>query len=570
MNIKESIRIYSCEFESGLFKILSNEFPPVKDKWPIIYILISNKRKKAYVGQTSQTYTRLQAHLKDGLKSDLSKVYLIYYNKGHKSLIEELESFLIRVMHADKKYRLMNGNLGLKESSYYQQHKLFPPLFEKVWPKLQALHIAQHSLEYITNSSLFKYSPYKALGKQQKKGLIMILESLLNKKGKHVLIEGGAGTGKSILAIFVFKLLNTPIDKFNYDSFEQEGNRLLELVRALQKKYNDPTKMALVIPMSSFRATIQKSFKYVSGLNSSMVIGPGQAAKRKYDLLFVDESHRLRRYNNLGRYFNNFKEVCKYLKVEYEQSSELQWILNHQAKSVFFYDKEQSIRPSDIERNVFDKFRKDPATTKKQLTVQFRVQGGVKYVRFVKNLLSCKLPENRKAHFKEYHLLLFNDIRGLINEIRERDQSYEYARLTAGFAWKWVSRKNKKLYDIKINKSRLRWNSPCIEWINSPKAPKEVGCIHKVQGYDLNFAGIIFGPEISYDKKKNEIVIYKDNYWDENGKKGIADPDELKRYIINVYKTLMLRGVKGTFLYACDKDLRAYLSKHIPVSYKVE
>jgi DUF2075 family protein len=197
------------------------------------------------------------------------------------------------------------------------------------------------------------------------------------------------------------------------------------------------------------------------------------------------------------------------------------------------------------------------------------VQGGVKYIGFVKKIFSGKLPENGKVRFSHYHLQLFNDIRGLVNEIRERDQSYDYARLTAGFAWKWVSRKNKRLYDIKIDKTLLRWNEDIIDWINSPNAIKEVGCIHKVQGYDLNFAGIIFGPEISYNKESNKIIIYRNNYYDVNGKNGIIDPEELERYITNIYKTLMLRGVRGTFLYACDKDLKAYLSRHIPISNRV-
>jgi len=90
-----------------------------------------------------------------------------------------------------------------------------------------------------------------------------------------------------------------------------------------------------------------------------------------------------------------------------------------------------------------------------------------------------------------------------------------------------------------------------------------VGCIHTTQGYDLNYAGIIFGHEISYDKTRNEIVILKDKYRDINGRQ-TESPEQLKQYIINIYKTMMLRGIKGTYLYACDPDLREYLSKFVP------
>ena len=103
------------------------------------------------------------------------------------------------------------------------------------------------------------------------------------------------------------------------------------------------------------------------------------------------------------------------------------------------------------------------------------------------------------------------------------------------------------------------------DWINRKGSCKEVGCIHTTQGYDLNYAGIIFGEEIRYDRKGQTIVIEKKNYHDRTGGQGIKDPAELKQYIINIYRTIMLRSIRGTFVYACDEALRDYLKQHIPV-----
>ena len=103
------------------------------------------------------------------------------------------------------------------------------------------------------------------------------------------------------------------------------------------------------------------------------------------------------------------------------------------------------------------------------------------------------------------------------------------------------------------------------DFINSANAINEVGCIHTTQGYDLNYAGIIFGNEISYDPLSNEIIILKENYFDRNGKLSIVDPEELKAFIINIYKTILLRGIKGTYVYVCDKALRQYFQMHIPL-----
>lgn len=101
------------------------------------------------------------------------------------------------------------------------------------------------------------------------------------------------------------------------------------------------------------------------------------------------------------------------------------------------------------------------------------------------------------------------------------------------------------------------------DWINSKSAPDEIGCIHTTQGYDLNYAGIIFGREIDYDKKKNEIVILENYYFDQVGKM-TATPLELKQYIINIYRTVMQRAIKGVYVYAYHPGLKEYFSRFIP------
>ena len=84
-----------------------------------------------------------------------------------------------------------------------------------------------------------------------------------------------------------------------------------------------------------------------------------------------------------------------------------------------------------------------------------------------------------------------------------------------------------------------------------------------MQGYDLNYCGIIFGNEISYDPISDKIIIKPENYRDKNGKNSIKDPQDLKNYIINIYKTIMLRGIKGTYIYACDPNLKKYFESFI-------
>src|SRR5690606_11217168 len=100
---------------------------------------------------------------------------------------------------------------------------------------------------------------------------------------------------------------------------------------------------------------------------------------------------------------------------------------------------------------------------------------------------------------KDYEIYLFDDIEALVKRIHKKEKSDGLSRLIAGYAWEWKSQKDEKAYDIEIDNVKLKWNSITVDWVNSANAINEVGCIHTTQGYDVNYAGIIIGPEIDYD-----------------------------------------------------------------------
>jgi DUF2075 family protein len=131
--------------------------------------------------------------------------------------------------------------------------------------------------------------------------------------------------------------------------------------------------------------------------------------------------------------------------------------------------------------------------------------------------------------------------------------------VVAGYAWDWKTKDGKSDYDIEIDGLKMIWNSTNSDWVNSKNAINEVGCIHTVQGYDLNYTGVIIGPEISYDPKEHKILIHKDKYLDFNGRRSIRNDEELKFYILNIYKTLLTRAIYGTYVYVADENLRNYL-----------
>ena len=557
------VEIQHYGFENTLFeRFNTNRF--VKELWPLVYILSDGDTRTAYVGETTDAFSRMSAHLKHHRKSKLTSVRLITSEKFNKSATLDIESNLIKYMSGDNIYKLLNANLGLANHNYYQKKQVYWDIFNDIWNQLRSEGIAKHSLEHIDNSDLFKYSPYKSLSPEQRIGLREILESIVSGSYKNTVVEGGAGTGKTILAIFLFKMLSSDLGDFTFKEFGAEEKYFIELIDEIKNKLPQP-KMALVVPMSSFRSTLKKAFKNIKGLNASMVIGPAEVSKNRYDLLVVDESHRLRRRVNLGAYFGAFDKVCEALNLDKHHCSELDWVVQQSAKTILFYDDGQSIKPSDTKKEEFDKLKLSESTNVLKLKSQFRVRGGNAYVEYVDALLNGKEDHLKKMfNSPNYEFTLFQSIEDMVEQIKKRNNESGLSRLIAGYSWEWKSNKDPSVFDISIGDVKLKWNGTSNDWINSENSIDEVGCIHTTQGYDLNYSGIIFGNEISYDPVNQEIVVNEENYFDKNGKQSIKSPNELKVFILNIYKTIMLRGIKGTYVYVCDSNLRSYFESFIP------
>ncbi|WEK36083.1 MAG: DUF2075 domain-containing protein [Candidatus Pseudobacter hemicellulosilyticus] len=563
MTRARSFKIKEYALDKALVNNLYNDYY-TKDLWPVVYILSCTQKMEAYVGETTDLFARMDAHLRDERKN-LPTLHIISGSNFNKSVTLNIEANLIRYMAGDKQYKLLNANLGLANHNFYGKEKYEHQFFE-IWKGLKDKKIVKNSLNFIGNLDVFKYSPYKSLSPDQRYSLLCIMKSLISEEVKTTVIEGGAGTGKSVLAVFLFKLLKTNIEDISLNDFGESEAEFIKTVYALKERYPEP-KMALVVPVSSFRDTLQKVFGQVEGLEGTMVVGPTDITKDEFDIVVVDEAHRLHQIKGIGTSHRTFSDGCRRLDLDPEIHTELDWMLKQSERRLLFYDKNQSIRLSDVADKCFEDLQQLSSTNTLQLKSQLRCKGGTDYVKYVHDLMNNSFRHNRKLfRAKKYSFLLFDSLKDMIDQIKLRDKEKGLARLVAGYSWRWVSRKNPKLFDIEIEGIFLRWNSATKNWINSPNAINEVGCIHTSQGYDLNYCGVIFGHEISYDEEKDEIIILKKNYADRNGKAGVFDPARLKRYIINIYMTLLQRGIDGTYIYVCDEKLKKYLKKHIPVS----
>lgn len=547
----------------------------VGENWPVVYVL--NNDKEAYVGETVNVARRTEQHLGNSAKKNLTEIRIISDKDFNKSVVLDLEAFLIKHMAADDKYTLLNGNNGIQDHNYFDRSR-YEEEFKGIWNKLRKLGVVKKTIEDIENSELFKYSPYKSLGPEQISAELEILkafaEHIGDENGVTVIVNGGAGTGKTVLAIYLMKLFADINSKGLSEPEEDEYlDEDAEYVYAAES-IGGIEKLGIVFPQKSLRESLKDVFKCIGSLSSKMVLDTSDVVRdyvktgKKYDLLIVDEAHRLK-CRNRGHlsYYPKFDKCNADLGLDKMEGTELDWIFMCSRNRIIFRDDLQTIRPCDIETEVFKDIlenRYKSTIVTQALETQWRCNGGDNYIDYVRDILSCNAKEFREID--NYDFKLYEDPNKMIEDIKILDEKMGLCRTAAGYAWKWKSKKDKKAFDIIFDDRQYRWNSTDVKWIESKNSIDEIGCIHTVQGYDLNYLGVIIGEDIKYNTITEKIYADKTCYHDQQGKSGVAnDQDALRDYLTNIYLTLMTRGIRGTYVYVCDPALREYMSQFISV-----
>ncbi len=234
------------------------------------------------------------------------------------------------------------------------------------------------------------------------------------------------GSGKTIVAIYLMKYLK--------DSEE----------------FRDK-KIGFVVPQTSLRATMKKIFKSIYGLKGADVISPSDVTKSYYDILIVDEAHRLHQYKNIS-YMGAFKNSCERIGLTTE-SDELDWIMHQCDCPILFYDKMQVVGPSGIDIERFEKKMKEDQKNRLskyfKLFTQMRVKGGNDYIGYIDNLLKCK--QEKRHTFSNYEFGLFRDFEAFENLMYEKEAEVGLTRMISGYSWTWESKNDSEKFYIDIN-----------------------------------------------------------------------------------------------------------------------
>ena len=360
------------------------------------------------------------------------------------------------------------------------------------------------------------------------------------KGAKQVLVvEGGPGTGKSVVAI----------------------NLLVEVTRReMLAQYVTKNAAPRTVYQSKLSGTLTKT-RYSALFQSSGVFI--DTATNTFDTLLVDEAHRL---NEKSGMFQNLGE------------NQIMEIINASKCSVFFIDEDQKVTMKDI--GSIDEIRKQAKRlnadiTELKLSSQFRCNGSDAYLSFLDNLLQIRDTANTNLEGINYIFKVCDSPSEIRDIIFEKNKEKNSARMVAGYCWDWKSKKDGKTMDIGFpeHQFEMKWNlaQEGMLWITKPDSVDEIGCIHTCQGLELDYVGVIIGKDLIV--RNGEVLVdpsmrsrmdssikgYK-KMLKENPEKA---KDLIRRIIKNTYRTLMTRGIKGCYIWAEDEETNALLKEMV-------
>lgn len=535
--------------------------------WPVVYVM--DGAEQVYVGETLSLVSRMRQHGGDRRKDPLRSVRVVVHDEFNKSACLDLESYLIRMFAGDGRFEVVNAVPGVRDAAYYDRER-YQRYFDDIFEELRERGLFERTIPEIINSDLFKFSPFKALSVDQAAAVENVLESLFEdvraEATEPLVIQGDPGTGKTVVAVYLIKLLRD-IATQSWQGDPDEETVFAEFFVAENAELLASFSIGLVVPQQSLRATLQKVFSRIPGLNGIRVMTPfdvGRSAE-SFDLLVVDEAHRLNHRANqpagpLNAAFARINEEL--FGADDDEYTQLDWVRAKSRHQILLVDPEQSVRPADLPSPVMSRLVVEAKRSRHYfpLRSQMRVRAGDEYTPYIRRVLR---GEQIGSHaFSGYDLRFFDDLGEMRDEIVKRDAEHGLSRLVAGYAWKWRSKRDRDAYDIEIDGIRLRWNSTQTDWVSSPTSLSEVGSIHTIQGYDLNYAGVIIGPDLRYDPDAERLVFDRANYFDakgmeNNNRRGITYTDaDILEYVVNIYGVLLTRGIRGTYVYVCDANLR--------------
>lgn len=363
-----------------------------------------------------------------------------------------------------------------------------------------------------------------------------MLQCLKDHKKRTILIQGGPGTGKSVLAVNLLMHFITATCNAAYVTKNSAPRQAFLSLLA----NNQAEGIADISPL--FRSPF----------------GLAHVPINSYDCLIVDEAHRL----------------VKKMYGDWAGENQVKECINASLLTVFMLDEDQAVTTKDIGSvQEITKWCKELGSSiimreETKLFSQFRCNGSDAYIQFIDNLLQ-RGKETLDVSLSElnYDFRVFEDACLMREALREKNAVNNKARMVAGYCYDWNVKHHRGDVDISLPGGfQAKWNLENDRiWAINPKSFEEVGCIHTAQGLEFDYVGVLIGRDLTFDNETGRVITNKSAISRDDRSSGIrgASDDEARRLILNTYKTLLTRGQKGCFVYCEDEALRNYLKTKV-------
>lgn len=360
------------------------------------------------------------------------------------------------------------------------------------------------------------------------------------KKGFHdkqktvLIVRGGPGTGKSVIAI----------------------NLMAEL---LLKGYN----AHYATGSRAFTTTLRKIIGQRGSAQFKYFNSYGQAGDNEVDVLIADESHRIRVTSN-----SRFTP-----RVKRSNAPQIQELLKAAKVAVFLIDDNQVVRPNEIGSSAYIRAEAEDQNVKVyeyQLEAQFRCQGSDAFVNWINNTLGIE----RTAHVlwegdARFEFRIMDSPASLERAIREKVSEGHTGRVVAGFCWEWslpnsdgtlvddvVIGDYRRPWDVKPEAARVAPGIPTSDlWAYDPNGINQVGCVYTAQGFEFDYVGVIFGPDLRYNFDRQAWEGRPESSADSVVKRAKGNFVDLVK---NTYRVLFSRGLRGCYVHFMDKDTERF------------
>ncbi len=549
----------------------SREESKIISRYPTVYVVNDKKKKKiysVYVGETNNIAKRTAQHLHDDPKSredwrELSesktaKMYVIGHQHFNKSMTLDIENQLMLYLSSVENVKALYNRRSNDQDKYYPVNEV-QDIFTQIWTQLHQKNSELFpAMDVLKDLAIFKASPFHKLTHEQLEAKNLIMErvnsSLDNdEEGQLIMVTGEAGAGKTVL------LSNLFYDLVGY------------------KKYGHPLNVHIMVNHDEQVKVYRKISKKL-GIDVNLVGKPTSFINKgeKADVILVDEAHLLWTQG----------------KQSYQGTNQLEDLRKLGKVVVIIFDQHQVLRSQQIveaaqlQRMVGEALKSDNLI---ELKNQLRIDANESTIQWVRDLVDHQKVGKLQPDSK-YEIKVFDSPKDLENAIQIKNRSdldSHYAngisRLVATFDWTFSTRSKPSdgslTWDVKIGDWRMPWNNQLktkqkrsvsyrnLSWAERSETINEVGSTYTIQGFDLNYAGVIIGPSVKY---RDGMIVFDPKAHankDANQKRTLQSGEKrsfAEKLIRNELNVLLTRGVHGLYIYAVDPELREALKKAMP------